>query len=1145
MDRWSIIRQRAADVLATYETRTKQAAFGPEAGSYARLSDIASELYQLTVVPDDELPENVSGRLDLDEGTIGYRASEPMTRQHFTIAHDLGHRALEHPPRLILEAAEQINDAPYVGALTVRDGVYRAYSEHDRWELEANVFAAELLAPVERVRSMVLGDPHWSVNGLADYFGLSRTAMLNQLAAALLPGPSPDPDPTVKRSPSLDEMQHKAATVQPPALVIAGPGAGKTSVLSRRFAYLVDQGIHPSRILALTFANKAAEEMRERLAALLPAHAHAIQVGTFHSLGLELLQSYGHQIGLRPDPQLLTEIDAFVLLRSRLGELPLGSFEDLHRPTRNVCLLLSAISRAKDELVGPQEFTQRVATWQAELDARPKADNEEDARQLGEEWGEAARCADVAAVYATYQGLLREGGYLDYGDLIVEAVRLFDIPEVAADIRQRYDHILVDEFQDINYASGRLIHALDGGRRIVWAVGDPRQSIYRFRGASPVNLREFTNDYPGAQIIALECNYRSVEGVVKAGQAVSIPQPTTGEPLPVPALRSHRGRPSDEPAVELVVAPTGPDELAALVARVREAAASVHLGHIAVLCRKTAQAQEVSDALEAAGIPTDWGGALEERGPFKDLLSVLLLAADDPQGLVRLARLAEHYLAETDLRRLLATAIARGRSALAALYAACDGEVEGLTTGGRAEAERIKALAGALRHAPTPWLVLASYLFEHAAWPRGLLADSTPAAQRRLGTLGQLANLAREFAERANLAGGGDTSAFLDFLRSSLEAGELAVSDEALVTSDAVHILTVHRSKGLEWPVVFVPNLVEGRFPLKDDHAPLPLPPGLIRGADPQDGAIEEACLFYVAATRARDRLILSRADKYGRGQATVAPFIEGVREALAAAGHLQITLAPPLPPAIPVARTPDGETWIFTDNIPFRALETYEECGQRFKYEYVYGLRGEERGYVAFHTAVYDVMSWAADQAANGTPPEPEVIVAELARRWAAFGPAGHWFEKGYRRRAERVVRAFGARLRPGIRVMLRTPIPLQIGGRTLRIIVDEVEEDGATHIYRRYHFGRPAKSHRDDDHRPALITAAHHQNYASLPHEVRLHYPLERRDEQVSPTPRVVSNRAIKMAKLVSEIEAGQFAPKPSPSHCPTCPFVFICPA
>lgn len=1148
MDRWAAIRRRAREVLDEYERLTGHSAFDATRGSYARLADIARVVCHLSVVPDDELPDHVSGRLYLDEGVIGYRPAEKPERQHYTVGHEIGHAALDHPPRYFEDAPEQIDDVPDAGALIVKDGVYRAYSEHDRWELEANVFAAELLMPVEEVRRRVLSDPAWKVEGLAEYFGVSRAAMLNQLAAALLPGP-PAPTTVGPGGPSdLDPSQLRAATIDGAALALAGPGAGKTRVLVERFRHLVrDRSVAPNRILALTFGNKAAEEIRERLVQLLPEQAHLIEVGTFHSLGLQLLQAYGQHVGLKPDPVLLTEIDAFVLLRRRLGDLPLGSFEDLYRPAANIRLLLQIISRAKDELVGPEEFSEKAHAWMAEVAGRPDPGDDALRDVLAEERRRAAQSIDAEAVYATYQTWLREAGYVDYGDLIAEAVRLFDRPDVAADIRQRWDHILVDEVQDINVASGRLVHALDGGRGIVWAVGDPRQSIYRFRGASPVTMYGFTTDYPGAEVVALETNYRSVEDVVEAGRAVAIPMPPgpDGQPLHVPSLQAARGKPESGPAVEMVVAATKADERADLVERVRAELSVRPPGEIAVLCRTTAQAQEVSDALEACGVENDWAGALEERSAFKDLVAVLLLVADDSQGLVRLARLPDHHLGEADLRLLVAAARQRGRSVLAALYAADTGEIAGLSDEGRTQARRLKGLVGKLRRAATPWQALATYLFEDSHEVRALVTSAAPAARRRLATLGQVGALCRDFEARSTLAGGNDVEAFLDFVRICLESGDLGLPDNALMAPDVVHVLTVHRSKGLEWPVVFVPNLAEGRFPL-GEHDPLPLPPGVVRGATGEVEAIEECCLLYVAATRARDRLVLSRSEKYGPRSAAPAPFLGPLLDSLQAAGRVAVRRAPRCDEDRKrVAGTGGVAPVHLRDAVPYTWLQDYEDCGQKFKYEHVYGLRGEERGTLAFHATVHAVLTWTAAEAAHGRPPTVAAAMARLAAEWEEACLGDHWFGSVYRRRAEGIIAAFAGRLAPGARIEVRQRAGLEIDGYRVEVMVDEHEVRDGVHIYRRYHYGQPATSHKDD-HRLALYAALHRQEQgAEVPYELRLYYPLLGIDEVVQPSETVIRNRRTKMSKLARAIQTGVFEPKPNSRRCPVCPFNCICPA
>jgi DNA helicase-2/ATP-dependent DNA helicase PcrA len=1286
MDRWAIIREHAAKALAEFERRAGYSAFTDTAGSYALLPEMGRVLYRLTVFPDDELPDNLSGWLSMDEMILSYNPREDVPRQHFTIAHDIGHCALGHPLREFKEAPDSYNDMPLAENLTVRDGIYRAYSAYDRMELEANVFAAEFLAPLDRVQAAVYADPGWTVDGLARYFGITHTAMYNQLAAlysvqasvshgnsfapkagrasgefedgesaenwlgaqgatlgnrgsraqvsgsaievsltagepvkeaaaitapatsdqseSITPGTGTGSEPTLDTS--LNNDQDRAVHVTAPALIVAGPGTGKTLVLARRFATLLANGAEARKILAITFGNKAAEEMRSRIAELVPEHAHELQVTTFHALGLELLRGFSkyanhdsHGEDKHPthevrEPKLLTDIDAFIFLRSRLGNLPMGYYEDAVKPTDNLGPFLKAVSRAKDEMVDPAGFAELVAAWRRDIDSRRHGSpqTEEERKEWEEEEAICARCADISDAYSTYHKWLRAEGYYDYGDLILEAVRLFDDEHVAEAIRQQYDHILVDEFQDVNYASGRLVKALDGGRGIVWCVGDPWQSIYQFRGASPANLNGFCTDYPGAEVLFLKTNYRSVEDIVMAGQALrraEVSRVGEGsdtnaqhecEHLKVPDLQSYLGRLTEEPAVELLRRASEQAEMEAIVQRIEELhAEGIALGQMAILCRKNIYAEAFSSLLEVHGIPTDWGGELQERAIFKDLVGVLLLACDNPQGLLRLARMPEHLLSEADLRLLLATAGERGGSAQAALYAACDGEIKDFSAQGRAQAVQLKRLAGILGAAPTPWHALAHYLFELAEWPRTLLLDSSPAGRRRRATVGQVASLVREFSERADIAGGQDTKALLEFLHSSLEAGNIEATDAPLTSDDAVHVLTAHRSKSLEWQVVFVPFLVEGRFPLDEKHRrpSLPLPPGLIHAEESLSDSTAEMYLFYVAITRARHKLVLSYSTKYGRDELPCSTSLSAVIESLSPAGFLREINLPAETVLEPVGelsqveeslgasaerqvtwseeeehKSPEAASvadvngsWTFPGDITFNALKTYEKCPQRFKYEYVYNLRNSDRGYLAFRTAVTDVMAWAAEQATSGVIPNTSDALEVLAGLWHETGLVDHWYGATYRQQAERAIRRFVRRLDPSKRIRMRERVRLQVGTRLLVVTVDEIEDTGSQRILKLYRFSPPPKNHPPRDYRYALYSAAHLQDSPDAVHEVRLVYPLHDLDLPAPPGRGVIKSHPKKMEELIGHIESGQFTPKPSYKICSTCPFNLICPA
>jgi DNA helicase-2/ATP-dependent DNA helicase PcrA len=1137
------IRWKVSELLEIYQACAGEPAFSSATGSHAVLARISEECCKLTVIEDASLSGNVQGVLNRDEGTITFQAGLSSQCSAFIVAHEIGHFWLNHPSRpqdggaadVIEDPESNFDDKPLGQALAAQDGVFRAYNERDIWELEANVFAAELLMPIRLLCERISADAEWSVDKFTAYFGVSKGAITNQLAAAVLSRPAEKNaalNSAARQPPAMDSQQETAASTPPPALVIAGPGAGKTRVLTKRFVDLVNRGCAPRRILALTFSNKAAAEMHERLCAVAGAQSHEIQVFTFHSFGLQLLMEYGTNIGLKPDLKILSSADAFVFLRTQLEKLTLGGYEDLVSPTKNIAPLLQAVSRAKDEMRSPEDMRLLAETYLTELADVPGPADGESTEDFEKERLEAELHLDMAKFYCDYQALLLEHGYVDYGDLITESVRLFDNEDVAEKIRDGYDHILVDEFQDINYASGRLVRALDGGRGIVWAVGDPKQSIYNFRGASRANIRDFAQDYPDAtNPIKLDVNYRSYEEIVEAGQAVPFDEAAQGDWETVPKLSASRGR-SAIPAVTFGLAPDPRTEMAAVLRVIREQRKHYEAEEIAVLCRSKSMARRVADMLEKNGVATNWSGQLEDRPPFRDLMGVLLLATDNPQGILRLSRHAEHFFCESDLRLLLKTARRKGNSALAALYEGTNGKIDGLSAQGIAQADHMRALVFTLKNLPNAWAVLAQYLFEEAQWPREFLVAQSPEHRRYLATTGQLADMAREFSLKGSLSGEADTAAFVDYVRTCLESGDFQCADSTDAISDAINVLTIHKSKGLEWPFVLVPNLNERAG---NNRSPVRLPPGTTRDTSSQDDEFDELCIFYVALTRARDGLFLSRATKGTRNATKPLKPLERFLENLDPASVTRETLNDSTrdesyidePPYVP---------WQLPNPISLQALDAYDRCGQQFKYDYVYDLRDETRGYIQFRRAIYPVLQWIAERHASGESVSEDDIKNRLDEKWDEVGFSEGQFSAYYRKHANRIVTAFAGRMKKGVPVLVRQKCTILIDGIGIELTLDEIEEGDAP-VIRIHHFGSPAKSHHDKNILALLpLINAEAQVYLTYP----------RAGSQTPCTFRKTfsKNRQAKAIELTQGMAKGEFKANPGDA-CPHCDYNLICPA
>ena len=508
----------------------------------------------------------------------------------------------------------------------------------------------------------------------------------------------------MKRSPTREsdrvstKSQKTAAEYEgAPLLVEAGPGTGKTRTLIARIEYLLSKGVPAPSILALTFSNKAAKEIRERIAAVAPAAGAEIWAGTFHAFGLELLRKFGHLEGIKQPVQPLDQADQLKFLEGELSQLELDHYLWLWEPAFALRHILGAISRAKDELFDPQGYAD--CAEQMRLDARG------DAKAILR----AAKAAEVAGVYRHYDKRLREDGIVDFADLINRPIEILrKHPEVCKELRGQYAHILVDEYQDVNRASAVLLKELAGDGGQLWVVGDARQSIYRFRGAAPSNTTKFEKDYPKGKRKPLAANYRSREEIVNTFV-------TYADEMAVGRGRDNKLEAKRGPGKETVdynVATLRETEIAGLASAVRHRLSKGHrYKDQAILCRGHSYLQKIAAGLEAAGIPVLNLGDIFEREEVRDLLSLLSFASEPHRaGLMRVATLRRYRLTLADVRAFLAAAEDAEKTPLAAL-AAVD-RIEGVTSQGKDALSLLRSDLANVGFKTGPGQMLFDLLFE-------------------------------------------------------------------------------------------------------------------------------------------------------------------------------------------------------------------------------------------------------------------------------------------------------------------------------------------------------------------------------------------------------------------------------------------------
>ncbi|MGE5335223.1 MAG: UvrD-helicase domain-containing protein [Nitrososphaerota archaeon] len=1204
---------------------------------------------------------------------------DPETRR-FAIAHELGHYALHRGEGINVHTPcdqHAIDQQADPDALRVEERNVQEYSPRVRRELEANAFAAELLAPRAETRNVFTSDQAAGVARLAHRFGISRTLAERRLIDAILAPTRPTnhtdtPTASAPAKPAdllarLDEGQQEAARAPGPALVVAGPGTGKTATLVGRVAYLVEeQQIPPERVLALTFSNRAADEMRERLEQSgLPGERMPIM--TIHAFAATLLREYAShvphapdEVELTPEFHILDEANSYLLMEELLDELPLRHYRSLGNPTSPLHMLRKDFSQARDELLTPADYHALVDQMHEARAPEHAPDEPADAAPTTTANGkrrkpdetqppdntfteqQVAKARERAGGYAVWDRALRRRGLVDFGGLVQRAVELLRANHgVLAEVRSRYPQMLVDEFQDTNRAAAELLMLVAGAAGSgLWVVGDQNQSIYRFRGASPRNLPRLVERYPHVRVLRLQRCYRSTPAIVRLGSAMAARMaelaPETGatgnsatagspdnlpdnlpdtlaalrealEPRALQPVRADGAHPAIQHAEEFA---SGAHERVGLAATIKRFhALGYHYSDQAILCRTHKQVHQIATVLAQQGIPVSQLGDFFERPEIKDALMLLHLAAGpDARGILRAQSLlaAVGYPPATGAE-LAATAryLASRRLGLPGALRHRDtlGQIATLSQTTRNGLAALGDVAADLRHNALIGLRLATFLLRPGgyAWRLARIADGLDApqadgplpamespgqAQQALAALGELVRLAWRFDVRwvnepefqARLiravsprravrpiapdtlqgAPGADVAPvavpephtapvlpaekvsvvacflhYLHALRATDAVPPIPAGDE-----DAVYALTLHQSKGLEFPVVLLPGLARGQFPASKHPGEEVCPPGFRASDTPGERDAEERCLFYVGMTRARDVVAFTRAKSYNKTSSGAPQAAE--RSSLLALLHdapewanaeallsgddynrLQAIATafeeqadsesededsdePDAGTATATAITPDAMSAAAKPTFDLHELEQYLSCPLQYKYARTYKLLDPaENAVYRFHRFIRRSAHELRDVLRENPSAGWAEAEARLQPLWETTGPAGHAYETFYWQAAEAIVREeWQAITAPAgtvqsDKVALAEEMVAHLRSCDVRVtadrVLDSVAHAGAADVPAtvlvRLHTGRPASKHKEDLALP-LYYLAHQQAHPGVPVQIVLAY-------------------------------------------------------
>jgi len=874
----------------------------------------------------------------------------------------------------------------------------------------------------------------------------------------------------------LNKQQLTAIThISGPLLIIAGAGTGKTTVITERVKWLVTQGMAgPEEVLALTFTEKAALEMEERIDAAMPYGFTQMWVMTFHGFCDRILRDEGIHIGLNPRYKLITETSAVSLLRRHLFDFDLKYFRPLGNPNKFLTGILQHFSRLADEDISVDEY---LAFAQKQMSALSSVASDPDRL-------EAQQIMELAGLYRDYEHLKIKEGYLDFANLISHTLNLFRTrPNVLKKYQSKFKFFLVDEFQDTNYAQNELTVLLAGGQKNITVVADDDQAIYRWRGAAVSNVIQFRDRFPHAKLVVLTQNYRSTQEVLdRSYNLISHNNPDRleikeGINKKLVSARKVSGEP-----VRFLHYDRVENEAEAVVKEIiRLRDLEVDFKDIAILVRANAHAEPFSRSLSRHGIPYQFLGParLFHQPEIKDLYSYLRALDNfvDNASFFRVLSMDFFALSPRDLSALTNF----GKSHSLSLFETCEvvagrlsiNRLTGLTITPPLISQNSKETLTKLVDMIHRHLGLLSketagqilfYFLQDSGLLSAVLKYETPIDAQKAENIMHFFNKLKSFeAENSDAS----VHVVIDWIDLSMELGESPrATDIDWGNNNAVNIITIHSAKGLEFPVVFLVNLVSQRFPSMERKEPIPIPDALIKEILPEGDfhLQEERRLFYVGMTRACDRLYFTAADFYGEGKRAkkLSPFVSealgsGFKDKIETFSQLSLlddwskhsvskstNPVAPKPPPVPVTY------------LSYTQIQTFIDCPFHYKAKYILKLSTPPSAASSFgntiHLTLRDLYSALKDGTLGGKSDIQSAVVEIYKHNWVPEGFHSQAHSKEYFQRGLNYLRKYVSSTLDTARLPFKLEEPftvhlenLKIGGKIDRV---DVLPDGRIEI-------------------------------------------------------------------------------------------------
>ena len=937
-----------------------------------------------------------------------------------------------------------------------------------------------------------------------------------------------------------------------PLLIIAGAGTGKTTVVTERIKYLVSSGkAKPAQILALTFTDKAAREMEERVDIAMPYGYTDMWISTFHSFCDRVLRQEAIHIGLSPNYKLMTEAETIQFLIKNLFKFDLNYFRPLGNPAKFINGMLQHFSRLKDEDIDSEAYLK----YAQKIKIDKKLNVEEKEKTL-----------ELAKTYQIYEELKTKESLMDFGDLITNALRLFRTRKnILSQYQQQFKYLLVDEFQDTNYAQNQLAILLAGKTQNITVCADDDQSIYRWRGAAISNVIQFRKTFPKAKIIVLTQNYRSSQLILDhAYQLIQNNNPDRLEVKEKIDKHLRAVRQTEQMSIELIHADRVENEAEVVANRIKDLKAKIknlEYKDIAILVRANNHAEPFIRALARLSIPYQFlgPGQLFRQAEVKDLIAYLKLLYNF-EDTVALYRLLSMDFFDINARDLAAINNFARRNNLS-LFEACE-QVEKVFITPKTREQINNFVQMVNRHLKLLSKETAGQILYYFLQDTGLLKklaeNKTLAEEKAAQNIAKFFDRLRTYEVDHEDA---SVQAVVDWLNLSMTLGESPLANNFdWFEENRVNLLTVHSAKGLEFPIVFLVNLVAARFPTRERKEQIPIPEALIKEILPSGDyhEQEERRLFYVGLTRARDRLFLTVADYYGEGkrEKKISPFvfetlgkekIDGFQTLLKSENQLSIFDFKPVAEEKEMARQNPPINYL-----SYSQIETFNNCPLQYRYRYLQRIPVPSSAAQTFGDTLHRTLRDFYQGIKQNKKLKEKDLLEILDNNWSSLGYASKAHEEKMKVQAKRMLTAFYQKFDHQLvpkdleqPFIIKVSPDLKVGGKIDR--VDELK-DGKLEIID-YKTGKTWEQKELDSSLQMTVYALAASDkgiYDKKPEDLILTFyfldsgqkkSTQRTKEQLEEAKKEIQNKA-------KEIQQSLFEPKPG-NLCDFCEYKLICEA